>query len=167
MPHSIAQLNQMDESAFVAALGEIFEDTPEIARRTWLYTPFVDINALHQRMVSIVHDFSLEEKLILIRAHPDLGMRAKMATASLQEQAGVGLDRLSPEAFERLQTLNQAYRQKFAFPFIIAVKDQTLDTILSAFDRRLNHDITAEIHQAITEITKIARFRLEDSVAKP
>jgi 2-oxo-4-hydroxy-4-carboxy-5-ureidoimidazoline decarboxylase len=115
-------------------------------------------------MVTIVNAFSPEEKLTLIRAHPDLGTRAKMTEASVQEQAGVGLDQLNGEEFERLQFLNQTYLQKFGFPFIIAVKVQTKATILEAFERRLQNDVSAEIEQAITEIAKIAWFRLADQI---
>jgi 2-oxo-4-hydroxy-4-carboxy-5-ureidoimidazoline decarboxylase len=164
MPYSIAQLNQMDETAFVAALGAIFEDTPEIARETSYYRPFTDRHSLYQQMIAIVHYFSPEEKLALIRAHPDLGTRAKMAEASVQEQAGVGLDRLSPEEFDRFQNLNQAYRQKFDFPFIIAVKDHTKESILAAFEERLLNDGATEIDRALTEIGKIARFRLAATI---
>jgi len=164
MAYSLTQLNQMDESAFVAALGAIFEDSPAIAQSSYSYRPFESIQQLHQLMVTIVNAFSLEEKLALIRTHPDLGTRAKMTKASVQEQAGVGLDRLSEEEFERLQFLNQTYLQKFGFPFIIAVKVQTKATILEAFERRLHNDIPAEIEQAITEIAKIACFRLDDQI---
>jgi 2-oxo-4-hydroxy-4-carboxy-5-ureidoimidazoline decarboxylase len=164
MPYSIAQLNQMDENAFVAALGAIFEDTPEIAQETWQYRPFTDRHSLYQQMIAIVDYFSPEEKLALIRAHPDLGTRAKMAAASLQEQAGVGLDRLSPEEFDRLQNLNQAYRQKFDFPFIIAVKEHTQESILAAFEERLANEVATEIERAIAEIGKIAGFRLAEAI---
>ena len=164
MAYSLTELNQMDKSAFVAALGAIFEDSPAIAQSSYSYRPFESIQQLHQQMVTIVNAFSPEEKLTLIRAHPDLGTRAKMTEASVQEQAGVGLDQLNGEEIERLQFLNQTYLQKFGFPFIIAVKVQTKATILEAFERRLQNDVSAEIEQAITEIAKIAWFRLADQI---
>ncbi|MEG3438326.1 2-oxo-4-hydroxy-4-carboxy-5-ureidoimidazoline decarboxylase [Pannus brasiliensis CCIBt3594] len=165
MSYSIESLNQMDEAAFVSALGAIFEDTPEIARETWQYRPFTDVNSLYTRMIAIVNAFSLEEKLTLIRAHPDLGTRAKMADASVKEQAGVGLDRLTPEEFDRFQSLNQAYRDKFGFPFIIAVKNHTKESILDNFEERLSNEVGEEIDRAIAEIGKIAGFRLADTVS--
>jgi 2-oxo-4-hydroxy-4-carboxy-5-ureidoimidazoline decarboxylase len=100
------------------------------------------------------------ERLMLVRAHPDLGSKAKMADASVQEQAGAGLDRLTGEEYDRFHTLNQAYKEKFGFPFIIAVKLHTKASILEAFEQRLHHTPEAEIKQALTEITQIARLRL-------
>ena len=166
MIYAIADLNALDETAFVEILGPIFEDTPAIACQAWTYRPFDNFMALYQQMTSIVNHLDLESKLSLIRAHPDLGTKAKMAEASVQEQAGVGLDRLSLEEFTRFETLNQAYRDKFGFPFIIAVKDQTKESILSAFETRLKNDISSEIEAAITEISRIAELRLEAILKK-
>jgi len=103
----------------------------------------------------------------LIRAHPDLGSKAKMADASVQEQAGAGLDRLTPEEFDRFQTLNAAYQERFGFPFVIAVRNHTKESILEAFDRRLENPSDTEIDQALEEITQIAEFRLLDLVESP
>ncbi|MBF2027785.1 MAG: 2-oxo-4-hydroxy-4-carboxy-5-ureidoimidazoline decarboxylase [Oscillatoriales cyanobacterium C42_A2020_001] len=164
MPYSIAELNQMTQAAFVDALGAVFEDTPAIARDTWNRRPFTNVDDLHQKMVSVVNGLSEDDQLDLICAHPDLGSKAKMAEASVQEQAGVGLDRLSPEEFERFQALNHQYREQFGFPFIIAVKNHTKTSILQAFEQRLQNDAKTEQQQAITEITQIARFRLADLI---
>ncbi|MBW4691591.1 MAG: 2-oxo-4-hydroxy-4-carboxy-5-ureidoimidazoline decarboxylase [Lyngbya sp. HA4199-MV5] len=165
MPYSIAQLNQMAQGEFVAALGAVFEDTPAIAHATWNQRPFTTVTDLHQAMVAIVQQMTQAEQLVLIRAHPDLGSKAKMAEASVQEQAGVGLDRLTPAEYDRFHTANEAYKARFGFPFIIAVKKHTKDSILDAFDRRLHHSPEAEITQAIIEITQIAQFRLEALVS--
>jgi 2-oxo-4-hydroxy-4-carboxy-5-ureidoimidazoline decarboxylase len=164
MPYSISQLNQMSQQPFVEALGAVFEDTPAIAQQAWEKRPFEDISELHQAMVDVVTAMNRAAQLTLIRAHPDLGSKAKMADASVQEQAGVGLDRLTPLEFERFQTLNQTYKDKFGFPFIIAVKNHTKTSILEAFDRRLQNDIDTEIKQALTEISRIAQFRLFDLI---
>ena len=165
MRYSLAELNQMNQDTFVGALGAVFEETPAIAERAWQQHPFEDVNALHQRMVDVVNAMSPAEQLALIQAHPDLGSKAKMADASIQEQAGVGLDRLTPEEYDQFQTLNQAYKQKFGFPFIIAVRNHTKTTILDAFDRRLQNPVDTERQQALIEIAQIARFRLTDLVA--
>jgi 2-oxo-4-hydroxy-4-carboxy-5-ureidoimidazoline decarboxylase len=167
MPYTLTDLNQMDSDAFVTALGAVFEDTPEIARQTWNLRPFGSLTDLHQKMVEVVSEMSSEQKLKLIQAHPDLGSRAKMAEASVKEQAGVGLDRLTAEEYDRFHSLNQAYKAKFGFPFIIAVKNHTKTSILEAFQRRLDHSITTEMEQAITEITQIAYFRLLDLIQHP
>ena len=158
---TIAQINQMSQKEFTEALGEIWEDTPEIAQQTWQAKPFANVDNLYQAMVAVVNRMSDAEKLALIKAHPDLGSKAKMAEASVQEQAGVGLDRLSEAEYQRFQTLNQAYKDKFGFPFIVAVKYHTKETILEAFETRLENNLDREKQQALTEISKIARLRLD------
>jgi len=160
MSYSIAELNQMDQETFVASLGAVFEDTPAIARQTWGRRPFADVMDLHQKMIDVVNGMSQEDQLALICAHPDLGSKAKMADASVQEQAGAGLDRLTPSEFERFQALNQTYKETFGFPFIIAVKNHTKTSILDAFEERLHHTAEVEIKQALIEISQIAQFRL-------
>jgi 2-oxo-4-hydroxy-4-carboxy-5-ureidoimidazoline decarboxylase len=160
MGYSIAQLNQMSQSEFVERLGAVFEETPTIAAQVWDQRPFADVDDLHQKMIAIVKTMSQADQLRLIRAHPDLGSKAKMAEASVQEQSGVGLDRLSPQEYARFQSLNQAYKDKFGFPFIVAVKDHSKSSVLDAFDRRLKNSLSAEITQALIEISTIAHFRL-------
>ena len=160
MVYSIKELNQMSQADFVKHLGAVFEETPTIAQQAWQQRPFVDVDDLHQKMVTIVNAMSQTEQLALIRAHPDLGTKAKMAAASVQEQSGVGLDRLTAQDYARFQSLNQAYQTKFGFPFIVAVKNHTQSSILEAFEKRLEHSFSTEITQALTEISTIAHFRL-------
>ncbi|XHX77478.1 MAG: 2-oxo-4-hydroxy-4-carboxy-5-ureidoimidazoline decarboxylase [Stenomitos frigidus ULC029] len=160
MSYSIAQLNQMSQDAFVATLGAVFEATPTIAREAWAQRPFTDSTDLYEAMVNVVNAMTQAERLTLIRAHPDLGSKAKMAEASVQEQAGAGLDQLMAEEYDRLHALNQAYQEKFGFPFIITVKQHTKASILEAFDRRLHHTPDVEVNQALAEIIQIARLRL-------
>lgn len=160
MPYSIHELNQMSHDAFVAAVGPAFENTPSIAHRTWYHRPFADIAELHQTMVNVMRSMSPVEQLALIQAHPDLGSRAKMAEASVHEQAGAGLDQLSPDEYEQFQILNQTYREKFGFPFVIAVKNRTKLDILTAFQQRLGNTVNLETEQALIEIAEIAKFRL-------
>ncbi len=160
MGYSIAEINQMNQATFITTLGAIFENTPEIAEKTWHHRPFVDITDLHQKMINTMNAMTPAAKLALIQAHPDLGSKVKMAAASVQEQSSAGLDRLTPEEFEHFQALNQQYRDRFNFPFIIAVKNHTKTTILEAFIQRLAHPKDLEMQQALTEIAEIARFRL-------
>ncbi|GFE68036.1 2-oxo-4-hydroxy-4-carboxy-5-ureidoimidazoline decarboxylase [Chroococcus sp. FPU101] len=164
MSYSLTQLNQMSQDEFVTVVGPIFEHTPRIAEQAASKRPFADVSELYQTMVKVVNEMSSEETLALIFAHPDLGTRAKMADASVKEQSGVGLDRLSPEEFDRFLRLNQVYRDRFGFPFIIAVRNHTQESILDAFEVRSNHSLEEEKQQALSEICQIARFRLEDLV---
>ena len=162
--YTILQLNKMSQSEFTNVLGEIWEETPVIAQKTWHSKPFEDLEALDRAMVAVVNSMSETEQVTLIKAHPDLGSKTRMAEASVQEQAGVGLDRLSESEYQRFQALNQAYKDKFNFPFIIAVKNHTKESILQAFETRLDNTQKQEKQQALAEISKIAKLRLESTI---
>ena len=125
---------------FVAALGWVFEDSPWVAERAWERRPFASMDALHGAMVEALSAAGADEQLALLRAHPDLGARARMSDASVGEQAGAGLDRLTPAEFERLQQLNHDYREAFGFPFLFAVKGATKHDVLAALERRRHVD---------------------------
>lgn len=160
MAYTIAQINSMSQDEFVAALGAVFEETPAIAHYAWEKRPFADVTDLHQQMVHEVESMSKQERLALIRVHPDLGSKVKMAEASVQEQSGVGLDRLTTEEYDRFARLNAAYRAKFNFPLIVAVKNHSKDSIFATFEQRLENSADLELESAIAEIYQIARFRL-------
>lgn len=162
MKYQITEINQLNQSDFMAVLGGIFEDSPWVAERVYDRRPFADLSFLHQAMVGVVGEASLAEQLALIRAHPDLGSKVKMSESSVQEQAGAGLDRLSGEEYARFQLLNKGYKEKFDFPFIIAVKNHTKESILDAFSRRLQNSREVEIERALQEIYQIAWFRLSN-----
>ena len=115
-------------------------------------------------MITAVSASSRDEQLALLRAHPDLGTRARMTEASAGEQAGAGLDRLTPPEFERLRQLNTAYREKFGFPFLFAVKGSTTHDVLAALEARLPAMVNEEFAEALRQVYRIAWFRLQDVV---
>jgi 2-oxo-4-hydroxy-4-carboxy-5-ureidoimidazoline decarboxylase len=119
----------------------------------------------HADLMAVVHDATPEERLALIRAHPELAGKAavdgSLTEASAAEQASAGLDRLSQAEFDRFQALNAAYTQKFGFPFIVCVRLTNKAGILAAMERRLANDRDTEIATALDEIGKIVRLRLE------
>ncbi len=160
----LAELNAMDHAAFIDALGWIFEHSPWVADRAWTHRPFPSHAALHQAMLREVEAATPEEKTALLRAHPDLGTRARISQASTGEQAGAGLDRLTPDEFERLNRLNAAYRDKFGFPFLYAVKGSTKYDILQALEQRLDNPPEQEYPEALRQVYRIAEFRLSDTV---
>ena len=166
---SLEELNTLDRAGFAAALGTIFEHSPWIAERAWDRRPFADDDDLMNAMLAVVDAASVDEKLALIRAHPDLAGKAARAGAltehSTAEQAGAGLDRLSDEEFRRFHRLNNAYKARFGFPFVIAVRGHTRETILAAFETRLINDQAAELAEALHNIGLIARFRLDEVLA--
>ena len=153
-------INALDRKSFVDTFGWIFEHSPWVADRAWMATPFSNIETLHEAMTRAVQAAASDEQLELICAHPDLGERAKMTDASTGEQAGAGLDQLTPDEYNVLQTLNSAYKAKFGFPFIYAVKGAGKNEILRAIERRLGSDAAAERATALAQIGRIAWFRL-------
>ncbi|CAD5940341.1 2-oxo-4-hydroxy-4-carboxy-5-ureidoimidazoline decarboxylase [Planktothrix agardhii] len=164
--YSLSQVNQMTQTEFIAALGGIFEDSPWVAKQAELKRPFETIEILYQTMVAVVKNSNSQQQLALICAHPDLGSKAKMAESSVKEQAGVGLDRLTSAEYKHFHQLNQTYKNKFEFPFIIAVKNHTKTSILAAFEQRLNHSKEQEKITALEEIYKIAKFRLYEKTVR-
>jgi 2-oxo-4-hydroxy-4-carboxy-5-ureidoimidazoline decarboxylase len=162
---TLAALNMADRDAFVAALGWIFEHSPWVAERVWRLRPFAGTDALHSAMTSVVEEATLEEQLSLLRAHPDLGTRARVSDASRGEQSGAGLDRLTPAEFERLMQWNAAYRERFGFPFLYAVKGSTKDDILSALELRLGNSREDEFREALRQVYRIAKSRLADALS--
>lgn len=161
----IQAVNRMDRDRFVAAFGPVFEHSPWVAERAWSSRPFADPAALHAAMVAAVRASAPEERLALLRAHPELAgsaARAGTMTAdSVSEQGGAGLDRLAEDVAARFDRLNAAYRAKFGFPFIIAVRGRGRDEILAAFERRLENDAATELEAALQEVFAITRMRLE------
>lgn len=162
---SLARLNAMDRAAFTAALGLVFEDSPWVADGAWASRPFADLAALHKAMVGVVAAAGEDRQLALLRAHPDLA--GKLARAgdlsahSTVEQAGVGLDRLDAAEYAFFDQHNRAYRERFGFPFIIAVKENSKASIKEAMTRRLAQNAGQERETALGEVAKIARYRLE------
>lgn len=136
-----------------------------MAERTWPARPFAGIDALHIAMTGAVRHASLEEQMALLRAHPDLGTRARVSDASRGEQEGAGLDRLTAAEFDLLTQQNSSYRERFGFPFLYAVKGSTGHDILSALESRLGNSPEAEFQEALRQVFRIARFRLDDALS--
>ena len=166
MAYSLDEVNQMSQAEFEATFGAVFEHTPAIAAAAWASRPFATVAQLHQVMVTVVGQLTPKAQLDLIRAHPDLGSKAQMADASVQEQTGAGLNQLSADEYQRFTQLNAAYKARFGFPFIVAVKGHSKDSILAAFEQRLQHSMDEERSQALSEICKIAAFRLHALVSE-
>jgi 2-oxo-4-hydroxy-4-carboxy-5-ureidoimidazoline decarboxylase len=167
-PIKLDELNRMDANAFTAALAHVFEHAPWVAARTAAARPFASRAALHDAMVHMVGTASRTEQMDLIRGHPELAGKAAVSLTadSAREQQGAGLDRLSQAEYDRFHALNTAYRAKFGFPFIMAVKGRGKDEILAGFAARLNGTPEAEFATALEQIGRIAGFRLADLVAE-
>jgi len=162
---TLADVNTIARDRFVSSLGWVFEHSPWVAERAWNRRPFASIEQLHDAMMAEVRGAPAEEQLALLRAHPDLGARARMSDASKGEQAGAGLDSLSRADFERLQALNASYRERFGFPFLFAVKGSSTRDILGALEARLPAPAEDELSEALRQVSRIAWFRLQDAVS--
>ena len=166
---NIADLNAMNRAAFVATLGGIFEHSPWVAEAAFLARPMASVDALHAAMMAAVRNAPTDLRLALLRAHPELAgkaaIRGELTIDSTNEQSGAGLNQCSPEEFARLTSLNAAYNAKFGFPFILAVKGYNRAGILSEFARRVDLDRATEYENALAQIARITRFRLDALVA--
>ena len=159
--------SRMPRALFVEQFGDIFEHTPEIAEaahRAGLTTTHDTAAGLHRALVTAMRALPRDRKLALINAHPDLAGRlalAKQLTAdSATEQGSAGLDRLTPGELTRFTALNDAYKARFGFPFIMAVKGRGKAEILAAFETRLKNSPDAEFDAALGQIERIAELRL-------
>ena len=161
---TLSQLNALELNDFVEQVGWVFENSPWIARRAWKHRPFASLDDLHMRMTSEVASASSNEKLALLRAHPDLGTRASVSDTSAKEQAGAGLHQVPPAEFARLHQYNEAYKAKFDFPFLFAVKGANKLAIMQALESRLQSTAEEEFQEALRQVYRIARFRLEDII---
>ena len=164
----MSALNALSQAEFVGRLGGIYEHSPWVAERAFASRPFASVAALHAAMQDAMLSASPEEQMALIRAHPELLGKleaAQLTESSRSEQAGAGLDRCTPEQKARMQALNQEYREKFGFPFIVAVKGLDWGGIIARIGPRLAQARDAEVATALSEIGRIARFRLEAEIA--
>jgi 2-oxo-4-hydroxy-4-carboxy-5-ureidoimidazoline decarboxylase len=168
MSTNLSDLNAATKDDFVAVLGNIFEYSPWIAEQAAAYRPFAGVSALFAAMKQVVDNAPAEQRLALIRVHPDLANKTQRAAGltaeSNAEQNSVGLDRLSDAEFEAFERVNNAYRTKFGFPYIVCARRQTRDSILRDFERRLPNDVTTETGTSIGEICRIAALRLDQLV---
>ncbi len=162
----------MDTHDFIARYASIYEHSPWVAEQVApLATELDDVDCLATLMADCVDNAATEQQLALIRAHPDLAGKAQIAGEltpdSTEEQASAGLDQCSKVEYERFQALNDAYKEKFGFPFVMAVRGSSRAEILDAFGSRLQNDYDLEFETALEEIHKIARLRLEATEGNP
>jgi 2-oxo-4-hydroxy-4-carboxy-5-ureidoimidazoline decarboxylase len=168
---TLDEINRMDQHAFGAALGDIYEHAPWVAEATHRTRPFPSLNALHEAMTAAVRAADDARQMTLIGGHPDLAGKAAregtMTTDSKREQSNAGLDQLSELDFAAFHRLNNAYRAKFGMPFIVCVRRHGKESILRQFEQRLGNDGATERDAALTEIFRIAALRLDQRVAAP
>src|SRR5258706_8690934 len=165
---TLSDLNACSKDDFVAALSNVFEYSPWIAEQAASARPFAGVKPLFEAMKAAVDRAAPELRLALIKAHPDLANKTQRAAGltaeSSAEQNSVGLDRLSDAEYEAFERVNNAYRAKFGFPYIVCVRRHTRDSILRDFERRLPNDAKTEMQTSIEEICRIAALRIDQLV---
>lgn len=165
MGQRIADINQLDEEQFVELLGGVFEHSPWVAEQVYPQRPFVSRAGLQRAMSAAVGDASRARRMALLRSHPELAGRAarsgELTRESRREQAGAGLDQCTAAELAQIESLNRAYRDRFDFPFIIAVSGLDKRQIIAAMETRLGNEPQAEFATALGEVDKIARIRID------
>ena len=160
--------SRLSREDFVNVFADIYEHSPWVAEKAFDLgqdESINEINGLHQRMADLLLSASHAAQLALINAHPDLAgkaaVRGELTASSTSEQAGAGIHACTAEEFARFTELNDAYKAKFGFPFIMAVKGSNRHQILAAFEERIHNSPEQEFACALAEINKIALLRLQ------
>jgi len=160
----MATINGLDRLAFVQKFGGIFENSPWVAEQASDKRPFANVDAMHAAMVEVAKFAPAPRQLALLQSHPDLaGKEAQtggMTASSVTEQASAGLNALSKDEMTQISDLNAAYKRKFGFPFIIAVRMHTKEGILFDFHHRLQNDTVTEYANDLQNVYAITRLRL-------
>lgn len=163
---TLATINAMTAEQFSAVFGPVYEHSPWVAERAFARRPFESRQALHLALLATLQDAAPAEQLALLRAHPELAGRqaqeGSLTAASAGEQRSAGLNALTQTEFQRLAALNRAYRERFGFPAIIAVRLNSKEAIFHAFEGRLHNTPEQELQNALTQVGEIARLRLID-----
>jgi OHCU decarboxylase len=159
----------MPRGLFLELYGGVFEHTPKIAEATYaagLDASHDTAEGLARAMSAAMRALPREDQALLVKAHPDLAGRLALAgevTAdSAKEQASAGLDRLSQHELAALTRMNEAYKTRFNFPFIMAVRGRSKEDVIAAMRARLGNDADAEFETALAEIERIALLRLKE-----
>jgi 2-oxo-4-hydroxy-4-carboxy-5-ureidoimidazoline decarboxylase len=161
---SLAEVNAMSLAEFSQFFGDVAEHSPWVAEGAADRRPFGNSDAMIAAFALTLSAADKPAQLALINAHPDLATKAKLTVDSSLEQAQAGLANLSSKDFQEFTDLNAAYKTKFGFPLIYAVKGATSVMILGSFRQRINHTPETEFATALTQITRIFQFRIEDRV---
>ena len=159
----INKINKLSQSEFIKIFANIFENASWIAKELYNQKPFNDFEELSSKMLDIFETSTKEKQLKILNAHPDLANKAKISLLtpdSLKEQTSAGLDQCTEGEFNEFKHLNEQYKKKFGFPFILAVKGKNKNEILDNFKKRISFDSTTEFDQAIKQVKQIGSLRL-------
>ena len=161
---SIERFNKLSKTEFISIFGNIFEKTEWIAERCYESKPYNNLDELILKMMKIFENTEKEKHLEILNSHPDLAVEKKLTKDSKNEQKNASLNQCTDEEFLEFKKLNEEYKKKFGFPFIIAVKGKNKEEILNSFRQRITNNINLEFEEAKKQVKKIANFRLDEII---
>ena len=161
---SIDKFNKLSKTEFISIFGNIFEKTEWIAERCYESKPYNNLDELVSKMMKIFENIEKERHLEILNSHPDLAVEKKLTEDSKNEQKNASLNQCTDEEFVEFKKLNEEYKKKFGFPFIIAVKGKNKEEILNSFRQRITNNINLEFEEAKKQVKKIASFRLGEII---
>jgi OHCU decarboxylase len=161
---SIDKFNKLSKTEFISIFGNIFEKTEWIAERCYESKPYNNLDELVSKMMKIFENIEKERHLEILNSHPDLAVEKKLTEDSKNEQKNASLNQCTDEEFVEFKKLNEEYKKKFGFPFIVAVKGKNKEEILNSFRQRITNNINLEFEEAKKQVKKIASFRLGEII---
>ena len=161
---SIDKFNKLSKAEFISIFGNIFEKTEWIAERCYESKPYNNLDELVSKMMKIFENIEKERHLEILNSHPDLAVEKKLTEDSKNEQKNASLNQCNDKEFLEFKNLNEEYKKKFGFPFIIAVKGKNKEEILNSFRQRITNNINLEFEEAKKQVKKIASFRLSEII---
>ena len=161
---SIDKVNNLGKSDFISIFANVFEKTQWIAEKTYNSKPYKNFEELFSKMMEIFEHSKKERHLEILNAHPDLAVEKKLTEDSRNEQKNASLNQCTDEELVEFRKLNNEYKKKFGFPFIVAVKGKNKEEILNSFRQRITNNINLEFEEAKKQVKKIASFRLSEII---
>jgi len=161
---SIDKFNKLSKTEFISIFGNIFEKTEWIAERCYESKPYNNLDELVSKMMKIFENSEKEKHLEILNSHPDLVVEKRLTENSKNEQKNASLNQCTDKEFLEFKNLNEEYKKKFGFPFIIAVKGKNKEEILNSFRQRITNNINLEFEEAKKQVKKIASFRLGEII---
>ena len=161
---SIDKFNKLSKDEFISIFRNIFEKTEWIAERCYESKTYNNLDELVSKMMKIFEKIEKERHLEILNSHPDLAVEKKLTEDSKNEQKNASLNQCNDEEFIEFKKLNEEYKKKFGFPFIIAVKGKNKEEILNSFRQRITNNINLEFEEAKKQVKKIASFRLGEII---
>ena len=161
---SIDKFNKLSKTEFISIFGNIFEKTEWIAERCYESKPYNNLDDLVSKMMKIFENSEKEKHLEILNSHPDLVVEKRLTENSKNEQKNASLNQCSDKEFLEFKNLNEEYKKKFGFPFIIAVKGKNKEEILNSFRQRITNNINLEFEEAKKQVKKIANFRISEII---